>query len=159
MSNNNATQLYLENPQSWEPGLESQEVLPDRPSSFYAVVMPEQQTEIPNWEAYQELMIQRVTWTMEQELEDPNLEVDDLLKEIVTRLNQDRIDIPLPRESQNLEDWARALVEAPRMRRLWGSTGHEFPLMALSQPEDREWAISVVQSQTFEEWLLLYTKE
>ena len=150
---------YYENPQGWEPSQQIEEgILLARLDSFFAVIAPENQSEIGSYQEYKRLLADRLTWMIRQWAEDLQEPLEAVYQMIRQRLIADRVpDFGMPRPGQETpENWATAITESPWLRTIWNQEiDPEYPLVLAKDSEASE----TVQYQNLEEWLIFFGKQ
>lgn len=164
--NDTEPRVYLPNPNVWAPTLGYR---------LFAVLAPQDQTEIPTEGDYQWLLMKRVYWLIEQHQEDQRQTVEETLQMIERlirreRLGEGEIYLPMasletpsgnPKSPESLiSDWSRCLIDNPWMATKWNlevSLDYEFPLSVEADPEEKERLIGLIEEMTLEEWVISLT--
>jgi hypothetical protein len=154
---------YYENPKAWEPNqtLTGGMTL-TRLDSFFAVLAPEQKTEIQSYQDYQGLLTDRIAWMIQQWMEDSGMPMEEVAQMIRRRLERDGVAetiSPSSYQGETPESWANALANSSRMKRIWTTEiTPDYPIPMTQGEESRQDVIETVEEQTLEDWLLFFTK-
>ena len=158
--------VYLPNPNVWAP----------TPGyRLFAVLAPQDQTEISTKADYKELLMDRVRWLIEQHQDEQQQTVEEtlqLIERLIRREGLGEAEIYLPWASLEtpsgepispesaISNWSRCLIDNPWMMTKWNlevSPNYEFPLSVETDPQEKEDLIWLIGDTSLEEWAISLT--